>query len=602
MEVRPLNQQLAANVRTRIQIPPTILRLKALDWLIVFAGAQALIYAVIAWLSRHFGYGSAFQDRPIPLVLLLFGLCFGLHLAALAVGLRCHSDNRLLRAIFIPAIIFRVTLLFSVPIQEIDIYRYLWDGAVANSGVSPFRFSPQEILTANNRGSLPEDLAKLVAARDNSSPLATILNRVHYPELPTVYPPVSQAVLALGHWITPLSASVYARVILLKTMLVAFDIATFTLVWRLLVSARQHPAWTILYAWCPLVLKEFANSGHLDSIAICLTTAAVLCTVRFLFHQQGGRSWWRWELAGGILLGLAVGAKLYAIVLLPLIIVITAARCGWRHATGVGCVVTVTASLALAPMLLVASNQPALPNKNSGATSTDIPSQDSGDIAHTSADRNSYPLAGLRAFFRGWEMNDFLFLLVFENLRPRELEPQQSSAWFAVIPNQWRQAVVDRMAAQFSIGTEQTAFLITRAVTAGVFLIIATWLIWRAARQPVIYVFLKAVFLTLAWFWLLLPTQNPWYWTWALPLLPFARGRAWLAVSGLVLIYYLRFWFSYHWSDHAVLGTPYQGVRFFDYVIIWLEFAPWFVWLCSSAIYRSACAKERHAAADTVLV
>ena len=25
-------------------------------------------------------------------------------------------------------------------------------------------------------------------------------------------------------------------------------------------------------------------------------------------------------------------------------------------------------------------------------------------------------------------------------------------------------------------------------------------------------------FLVLAWFWLLSPTQNPWYWTWALPL------------------------------------------------------------------------------------
>jgi hypothetical protein len=97
-------------------------------------------------------------------------------------------------------------------------------------------------------------------------------------------------------------------------------------------------------------------------------------------------------------------------------------------------------------------------------------------------------------------------------------------------------------------------------------------------RQSVIAL-CEAAFLTLAWFWLLLPTQNPWYWLWAMPLLPFMRNRAWLVVSGLVLIYYLRFWFDYHHSDQLLLGTPYAGTAFFDFVVTWIEYAPWLLWL-----------------------
>jgi hypothetical protein len=64
-----------------------------------------------------------------------------------------------------------------------------------------------------------------------------------------------------------------------------------------------------------------------------------------------------------------------------------------------------------------------------------------------------------------------------------------------------------------------------------------------------------------------------------LPLLPFARGRAWMALSGLVFLYYLRFWLTRHFAEAPVLGTRYPGPWFFDYVVTWLEFGPWFAWL-----------------------
>jgi hypothetical protein len=87
-----------------------------------------------------------------------------------------------------------------------------------------------------------------------------------------------------------------------------------------------------------------------------------------------------------------------------------------------------------------------------------------------------------------------------------------------------------------------------------------------------------------AWFWLLLPTLNPWYWTWAVPFLPFSRSRAWLAVSGLAFTYYFRFWLVAHFPNGSILGTGYNGALFFDYIITWIEFGPWFVWLAFEAV------------------
>ena len=93
--------------------------------------------------------------------------------------------------------------------------------------------------------------------------------------------------------------------------------------------------------------------------------------------------------------------------------------------------------------------------------------------------------------------------------------------------------------------------------------------------------------------YLLSPTQNPWYWTWALPLVPFVRGRAWLALSSLVLFYYLRFWLRYHFETTPVLGTRYPGVPFFDLVVTWFEYGPWLLWLTVSAALRGGALKPR---------
>jgi hypothetical protein len=186
------------------------------------------------------------------------------------------------------------------------------------------------------------------------------------------------------------------------------------------------------------------------------------------------------------------------------------------------------------------------------------------------------PSESLRAFLSEWEMNDFLFLLLMENIRPTSDLPPEVVAWFSVVPESWRKPVRRLTGKITGVEPSRTPFFFSRAMTSAAFLALAIVLAWRAGKQATAAAFLEAAFLTVAWFWLILPTANPWYLTWALPLLPFARGRAWLVMSGLVLVYYLRFWLVFHYRDPPVLGTRYNGALFFDYNVTWLEFGPWF--------------------------
>ena len=318
----------------------------------------------------------------------------------------------------------------------------------------------------------------------------------HYGELPTVYPPVSQVVFAACAWFTPADSSVTLRMTVLKGVLVLFDLATLALVIALLRHTCRHVGWSIAYAWCPLVIREFANSGHLDSITLFLTTAAVYVAARAVFPKKEDDTPAVTGpptlaiLAAAMLLAFGVGAKLYPIVLAPLFVVTVWRRFGLRQLVVAAVTFLLLATVVLLPM-----------------------------AARTQ---------GLATFLGRWEMNDLLFMVVYENLRPQAETPPDRLPWFSIVSESQRDAIAEPVAAAFDLSPRRSAFFITRALMAGVWLVVALTLAWRAINTDEPTDWLGACFLTLAWFWLLSPTQNPWYWTWAMPLVPFVRGRAWL--------------------------------------------------------------------------
>jgi hypothetical protein len=617
-----------------------------------------LVYLAIAWLSTQFAYGIPGSERPLLWVFTLFAAAFFIYVWQVRQICRYRGTKSLVPVIVLFGAIFRLLLLFSEPIQEVDAYRYLWDGQVVAAGVNPWRIAPQDVVDDSPNVAASSALEKLVAVRDRTPAMLQILQRVHFGELTTVYPPVSQAVFAVGAILTPDSCDIRVHLIVMKFLMVAFDLSTLWILIRLLCFVGARAELAIAYAWCPLVLKEFANSGHLDAIAVFLTVAAAYCAVRALFpdgdhrdpatSEESVRSWSprRWIMLTSVMVSLAVGAKVYPLILGPMLVLSVWRRIGWRDAVvaSVGCAVCTVAMI----LPMVARYGKVTSGRVDGdvvVKTRDLPTEPQLPGLATSAEGSVSQLAnesslsyesreaGLQAFAGRWQMNDFLFLILFENLRFRvparaenrseivaqtgaidtvPVEPfmpgepasgtqptddsrQRASKtpWFAFTPDAWRTQLASTVESATGIRAARAPFLLTRLITSGVFLIVACWLGWRGAGESTPTQWLRVVFLTMAWFWLLLPTQNPWYWTWAVPFLPFARSRAWLAVSGLTFIYYFRFWFQYHAPTTPVFGTLYAGPEFFDFVVSWIEFCPWFIWLTIEAFLSRRSARQK---------
>lgn len=561
------------------------------SWLFAIGMISVLGWGAIVWASQAFGYAAPKIGRPIPAIVGLLSLLFVLHLCAIWLGIRSRAQSQVWWTTLTFAVIFRLLMVFSEPIQEQDFYRYLWDGQAVVAGVSPYRYSPDRVLqSASQDEDMPRDLQRLLAVRDSDPVINTILSRVHYANLPSIYPPVSQVIFAAATWTTSRSAPIRTRIIVLKMWIISFDLGVLLLVAGVLKHVGASVGWALAWGWSPLVVKEFANSGHLDAIAVFFSMLAVLTMLRGLFPRPSGvanpiaaRYSRLWLFLSAASLALAIAAKLYPVVLAPLFGITVLKRCGSR-ATAESFAILAVLALALCWPMWSGRPRAAETAERQASNSASI------DVSWQPSQRS------LQVFLTSWKMNDFVTLILESNLDPGVRGAGYVAPWFAVVPRAWRQRIVDSVVSVAGTSPEHTPFLLARCITALIFAMLALWWIVQAARAPTPEAWLRCVFLTLAWFWVLSPTLNPWYWSWALPLVAFAHCRSWLLVSGFLMFYYTRFWFMYQWPDACVAGTPYVGSTYFDFVIVWLEHTPWMAALAIEAVFRRLRARSDSAA------
>jgi hypothetical protein len=295
-----------------------------------------LIYGGIAWLSQSFVYGQGHRQRPILLFLALYASAFVLYVFALwspspwsspikgEERKKCSEKFNLglirseLLVILVFAILFRLVLLFSNPIQEDDFYRYLWDGKVVASGLNPYGVTPSAVM---EREEHVHAYADIVETDPNFS---LILSRINHPHVPTIYPPLAQGIFGLVALIAP------ASLLGLRCALLLFDLGLICLIVVLLRQLSLNPAWLLVYAWSSLVIKETLNSTHYDVMPTFFLVSAVLLLLRG-----------KWGVAH-VSFALAVLGKLYPMVLFPLFFWRTKMTEGWTTALwGIGITVTV---------------------------------------------------------------------------------------------------------------------------------------------------------------------------------------------------------------------------------------------------------------------
>ncbi|MCY4075833.1 MAG: hypothetical protein OXH04_10445 [Acidobacteria bacterium] len=235
----------------------------------------ALAYGGLAWLARQPG------EPPLGSFL---GIAAGASL--LTFGLYAYLCRRPTGALTVGrllgwAVVFRICGLAGGPIYEDDFYRYLWDGYRFAQAGTPYGVAPEAFFT------------------DPTVPAAfqRVLDQVNYPELPTIYGPVTELLFLAAYGLRPGSVAA------LQALVVVADLAAIGLLLRL-----APPRAVLLYAWCPLVIKEVAFTAHPDIAAVALLLAAVALARRDRLR------------AAAVCLGLAVGAKVLAALLVPYVL------------------------------------------------------------------------------------------------------------------------------------------------------------------------------------------------------------------------------------------------------------------------------------------
>ncbi|MBX9899317.1 MAG: glycosyltransferase 87 family protein [Burkholderiaceae bacterium] len=219
----------------------------------------------------------------------LFGLSAALLLGTVLMVMifRLKDTKQLkIRHILFLAVALRVLACFALPILENDFYRYLWDAYRFATTGTPYGAAPTHYLFDAN---LP------AAFRE-------ILGNINYPNIPTIYGPVTELWFLAGYGLAP------AKVGALQVLNTLLDIGLIVLLARL----GAQPRWLLLYAISPLILKESVMTAHPDLLVGMFAVASLVAAKRA--HTAGG------------LMGLAIASKVAALVLLPFLVF----RFGWR--------------------------------------------------------------------------------------------------------------------------------------------------------------------------------------------------------------------------------------------------------------------------------
>ena len=244
-------------------------------WPVDAVGAWCTLgYAALAFLARQPG-------EPDLLIFFLLVAWTGLPVFGLYLYFHRRDDPFPLGRLIFWAVVFRFCGLAGGPFFEDDFYRYLWDA---------YRFAT----TGTPYGAAPE---AFFVDPDVPTLFHGVLDGINYPELPTIYAPVAQILFLVAYWVQP------ASVTALQAILIAVDLATVLLLLRL-----APPRNVMLYAWCPLVVKEIAFTAHPDGAGVGLLLAGIVLAQ----HRRRGMA--------AVSLGLAAGTKTFGLVLAPLVL------------------------------------------------------------------------------------------------------------------------------------------------------------------------------------------------------------------------------------------------------------------------------------------
>lgn len=205
-----------------------------------------------------------------------------------------------------------------------DVHRYVWEGELVRSGISPYAHAPDAPEHAGQRARLPQ-----------------VYGRMNHVDISAAYPMGMQLASAavLTGWDPEAPGAGDRAVRRMRWFFGLCDLAVLIPLGLILRRRRLPAGRALVWAACPLAAIEFAGSGHFDSLGI-------LCLVGALAVLPAGRE----RGSGGrVVLGMALFAGAVWVKLLPVLLLPFVLRDGdWRRRSALFAVF----SLALyAPLL-----------------------------------------------------------------------------------------------------------------------------------------------------------------------------------------------------------------------------------------------------------
>jgi alpha-1,6-mannosyltransferase len=162
---------------------------------------------------------------------------------------RLERENPSPAIIWIFAVLFRLILLLTPVTLSEDVYRYIWDGHLLNSGVNPY--------------------AAVVNSPLLDSYSTPLRERVNYPWLATPYLPAAQLYFALVEWIAPQTPRAFQAGAML------LDLASAGLVMVSLKRLNISGKAILVYLWNPLIVVEFSQGAHIDVLMVFFIAAGL---------------------------------------------------------------------------------------------------------------------------------------------------------------------------------------------------------------------------------------------------------------------------------------------------------------------------------------
>jgi alpha-1,6-mannosyltransferase len=255
----------------------------------VLAGAIAVQFAI----ALAFGTLPASARDAWRVSLPLFALLAssgGLVLWTVWYARALPGSPKVLMAIAFAGLLMRLPYFGTGPMLEDDHFRYLLDGAMVANGFSPYTRSPQDLLAGLG------DAAVAFPAFGRH-----VVEAINFPDLRSVYPGTAQILFALAHWVMPLDMDG------IRLIVFCAECITALLIWHVLRASGHSPLGVALY-WCnPLMAFCLTGQAHIDAALVPAVFVALLA------------GWYGRSLAAGVALGMAVGVKLWPILLAPLL-------------------------------------------------------------------------------------------------------------------------------------------------------------------------------------------------------------------------------------------------------------------------------------------